>query len=603
MIERWSRDQVLALAPDASSQKAAQGVAAPGKWSLRGAMDTVLYGECKGSGAKPYLACVDLTEPAYRCSCPSRKFPCKHALGLLLMWSADEVPASETAPQWVTEWMEGRAERAAKSAARIEAARARATTEAAAETPDQTAEVPDSPATSGTPTSDGPTSGGTGSGGVAPGGTASGGTAGAGARSQVGTPGEAASGGDTWTGAASDEGMPDGAVPSRTGSGGVAPAGTGSGGAVSGGAGSSKAAVSAGAGAESVRHGRVASGLAEVERWLADQVRQGLAGAAEHDWDGLAKRLIDAQAPGVAGIVSRLSRVRAEDDWPGRLLEEYALINLLAVAYRRRAELPRPLAQTVLIRAGFPIPREEVLAGVAIRDHWDVLGRRDEEQDRLTARRVWLRGRRTGRAALILSFAPQGQPLDASLVTGTTIDADLTYYPGAAPLRALVATRHGIVSSTGPRTGPLTGHGVAGSAGRETVPPTGGGTASLTGHGAAASVGRGTASFAGGSSTPSAAAGAGVLKVPPGVSAEEALDEVARVLAEDPWTEAWPLVLAGVVPERDSIGGLPLHPRARDPWRLIAVSGGRPLTVAVEWSPQGLRPLTTWDDEGTAVIL
>ncbi|WP_237108556.1 SWIM zinc finger family protein, partial [Nonomuraea sp. MG754425] len=126
MIERWSRDQVLALAPDASSRKAAQGVAAAGKWSLRGTTGAVLFGECKGSGARPYLAAVDLREPAYRCSCPSRKFPCKHALGLLLLWSADGVPVQEAVPQWVAEWLDGRAERAARSAARLEAARAEA---------------------------------------------------------------------------------------------------------------------------------------------------------------------------------------------------------------------------------------------------------------------------------------------------------------------------------------------------------------------------------------------------------------------------------------------------------------------------------------------
>ncbi|YCK36303.1 hypothetical protein ACNF49_20125 [Actinomadura sp. ATCC 39365] len=62
-------------------------------------------------------------------------------------------------------------------------------------------------------------------------------------------------------------------------------------------------------------------------------------------------------------------------------------------------------------------------------------------------------------------------------------------------------------------------------------------------------------------------------------------------------------MLAGVVPGRTAVGGLPLHPRARDPWRLIAVSGGRPVTLAAEWTPQGLRPLTTYDDEGTAVLL
>nr|SBO98929.1 FIG01127675: hypothetical protein [Nonomuraea gerenzanensis] len=334
---------------------------------------------------------------------------------------------------------------------------------------------------------------------------------------------------------------------------------------------------------ESVRHQRVAAGLAELERWLADQVRQGLAGAQEHDWDGLAKRLIDAQAPGVAGVVSRLARVRAEEGWPGRLLEEYALVNLLAIAYRRRADLPDGLAQTVLIRAGFPVTREEVLAGPPVRDHWDVLGRRDEVQDRLTARRVWLRGRHTGRPALILSFAPQGQPLDASLVTGTTIDADLTYYPGAAPLRALVATRHA----------PVTPSATATPAPGITISPPGAGAASRPSPTATPA----PAMASPASGTPRSAT------VPPGMSPDEALDEVAWALAEDPWTESWPLVLAGVVPGRTAIGGLPLHPRAHDPWRLIAVSGGHPVTVAVEWTPQGLRPLTTWDDDGTAVIL
>ncbi|AQZ60458.1 unnamed protein product [[Actinomadura] parvosata subsp. kistnae] len=520
---------MLALAPDASSQKAAQGVAAAGKWALRGTTGTVLYGECKGSGAKPYLAAVDLTEPAYRCSCPSRKFPCKHALGLLLLWSADGVPEQPAAPQWVTEWLDGRAERAAKSAARLQAARAETARLEAARLDAASA--------------DGDTAGGAGIGGTyldsapgavgsSPGAALTAGT-GFGAGAQAGSPG-----GDGQAGFG-----PDAGGPAEGRQAGFGPEAGGPAEGRQAGAGAEARAGTSGGLAgrvESVRQQRVAAGLAELERWLADQVRQGLAGAQEHDWDGLAKRLIDAQAPGVAGLVSRLARVRAEEGWPGRLLEEYALVNLLAIAYRRRAALPDALAQTVLIRVGFPVTREEVLAGPPVRDHWDVLGRRDEVQDRLTARRVWLRGRRTGRPALVLSFAPQGQPLDASLVTGTTIDADLTYYPGAAPLRALVAARHDTVASAG---------------------------------------------------------------VPPGKSPDEALDEVAGALAEDPWTESWPLVLTGVVPGRTSLGGLPLHPRAHDPWRLIAVSGGHPVTVAAEWTPQGLRPLTTWDDDDTAVIL
>lgn len=135
----------------------------------------------------------------------------------------------------------------------------------------------------------------------------------------------------------------------------------------------------------------------------------------------------------MAGTVTRLSRVLGAEDWPGLLLGEYALLHLLAVAHRRAAALPGPLRQTVRARVGFPVMRESVLATPAVRDHWDVVGCRDEEQDRLVARRVWLAGRTTGRLAMVLSFAPAGQPLDTFPPPGTTIDADLAFYPGASP--------------------------------------------------------------------------------------------------------------------------------------------------------------------------
>ena len=78
MPERWSADQVLALAPDSSSAKAARSLAAPTPWTGAGCADSdppSLWGLCRGSGKKPYQTCVDLAAPAYRCTCPSRKFP------------------------------------------------------------------------------------------------------------------------------------------------------------------------------------------------------------------------------------------------------------------------------------------------------------------------------------------------------------------------------------------------------------------------------------------------------------------------------------------------------------------------------------------------
>ncbi|MET9461838.1 SWIM zinc finger family protein [Streptomyces canus] len=114
---RWTADQVLALAPDTASRKAGSKLGAAGPWSEAGSSDEgTVWGLCKGSGSKPYQTVIDIADaagPAYKCSCPSRKFPCKHALGLLLLWAGGEgaVPPGPT-PDWAEQWIEGRRQRA-----------------------------------------------------------------------------------------------------------------------------------------------------------------------------------------------------------------------------------------------------------------------------------------------------------------------------------------------------------------------------------------------------------------------------------------------------------------------------------------------------------
>jgi hypothetical protein len=96
-------DQIASLAPDAGAMAAAKKVANPGVWSGLGQSAEALWGECKGSAM--YQVRVSLVDFAAKCSCPSRRFPCKHSLGLLLLaLDAGRVP-SGTAPDWVTEWL------------------------------------------------------------------------------------------------------------------------------------------------------------------------------------------------------------------------------------------------------------------------------------------------------------------------------------------------------------------------------------------------------------------------------------------------------------------------------------------------------------------
>jgi hypothetical protein len=433
VAEGWDRARVAALASDASSLWAAQSLASSGSWPVTGAGDgDALWGECRGSVATPYRTAVDLSGPAYRCSCPSRKFPCKHALALLLLWSDGGVAKRAATPDWAATWF---ASRVAK----------------ASEAPDPK------------PVAD---------------------PAAALHRAQQ-------------------------------------------------------------------REARVAAGMAELDRWLCDQVRQGLAASQRsgyRHWDEIAARMVDAQAPGLAERLRALAAVpHSGPGWEGRLLEEYALLRLLATAYRGQHALSAALQDTIRSRIGFTVRQAEVLASATpVRDHWHVLARRDLDQDRIRTRRVWLRGARTGRFALVLSFAAVGESLDSSLTVGSQTDADLAFYPAAVPLRALVKTRYDTIKADAPPGGAIGG----------------------------------------------------------------LLAEYATALGQDPWLDTWPALLE-VTPARaplpcvyDAAGdALPLHPGAADRWPLFALSGGRPVTVAGEWTQRGLWPLAAWAQGGTVVRL
>ena len=118
VMTRWTPQQVAALAPDTSSLAAARRLARPGPWSDTGSTDTLVWGKCQGSGATPYQVSVDVTGPAFRCSCPSRKLPCKHGLALLMLWvngSGSVRDAAEPAG-FSAQWAAERAARAASDA-------------------------------------------------------------------------------------------------------------------------------------------------------------------------------------------------------------------------------------------------------------------------------------------------------------------------------------------------------------------------------------------------------------------------------------------------------------------------------------------------------
>lgn len=107
------------LAPDAAALTAARALLKPAKWPLLARDGELLWALCQGSGAAPYRAIFALADRGSKCTCPSRKFPCKHVLALVWMFVAEPArfAAGSERPDWVLDWLGRRRGPRAKSEA------------------------------------------------------------------------------------------------------------------------------------------------------------------------------------------------------------------------------------------------------------------------------------------------------------------------------------------------------------------------------------------------------------------------------------------------------------------------------------------------------
>ncbi len=457
-MTRWSPEQVEAIAPSAAALSASRPLITVTKWAGLGADDRAVWGSCRGSGAEPYDTMVDHVGVTSRCTCPSRRHPCKHVLALLLLWCNGDV-ADSAAPPGVVAWLATRQVSDTRRA------------------PDAT---PPSSTADATPTADSTPAGGV-------------------PEREVGVDhGEGGRGEDVGAGETPDRDR-----------------------------------------ARDDRVERMYAGLNELDRWLDDRMRTGLADPAlakYATWDDLAARLVDAQAGSLANRIRRLAGlVGASPDWHSDVLAELGLLHLLAQAGRRLGSLPGPLADAVATTVGWQVRQADVLAGVPDTDTWIVAARSDTREDRIEVRRHWLRGEASGRWALLLSFAAYRQSLDTSLTVGTAVAADLHRYPGPA-LRALVGARDG----------------------EPTEPAR-----------------------------------------PPAVDIISACGEIGMLLATEPWLDRVPFTVTAAIANdgskfalTDAGGTLPLIAAGRPLATLLAVAGGEPVDVTCEWTPHGVVPLT-----------
>jgi hypothetical protein len=440
MVATWTSEQVLALAPDSASAKNGKGLATPSKWRSLGKSSQAVWGECQGSGKDPYRTQIDLGEPAFRCSCPSRKFPCKHGLALFLLLVEQSGNFQDAEPPvWVSDWLVSRSQREEKQKQKLEQS---------------------------------------------------------------------------------------------------APA--------------ANPAAQAKRAAE--RHRKVTAGVQELQLWLTDLIRQGLAVAQTKPysfWEQPAARAIDAQAPGLARMLREMAGIpHSGVGWTERLLEQLGKLHILIEGFQRLESLPVDIQADIRTQIGWAQDRVELLveereqSNRVMRDCWLVLGQSVEEEEKLRVSRSWLWGRTSDRSALILQFAYGNQPFDLHLMPGSTFEAELVFFESAYPLRALIKTRSDVSTS---------------------------------------------------------------LDLLPGCEAiDAAIAAYINAIARNPWLERFPMSIQNVIPIqiesawsiRDRAGKLlPIPNHFERNWSLLALSGGHPITIFGEWNGRYFSPLSIWTNQ------
>jgi hypothetical protein len=146
------------------------------------------------------------------------------------------------------------------------------------------------------------------------------------------------------------------------------------------------------------RQGLANTGIALLERWLEDGLRQGLLSMSQRDesfWADLIKRLIDCQLGGLANMVHDIAT-----DCSGQIrfavwLGKLARLHLLIRAYRQLHRLTPQQQEGVWSYLGRIYRKEEVVQRGAIRSGlWQWIGTSQSVNTRtgVTTRRYWLLG-------------------------------------------------------------------------------------------------------------------------------------------------------------------------------------------------------------------
>ncbi len=430
----YSRDQILAFAPDAETKRRAFGFSRPRQWIELEGNENILWGTCKTYNRK-YQTWVSLAEKKFKCSC-KQAMPCRHALGLLLVYiqQSDSFRVTYDIPEKIQDWLAGK---------------------------------------------------------IAP-------------KKEIDPEKEAQ----------------NRLIRLRN---------------------------------WEKRMQSMAAGLDELEIWLHDLVRQGLAELETQPpefWAAIATRMVDTKLGSIARRIRLMPELIAtQENWHEIILSQLGELYLILKGFRNMEKLPDNLQKEMLNLAGVNYKKDEILQQKGLLDNWIILGQSTKVEENLKARRTWLLGENTKQWALFLDFAWGKQEFEHDWKVGSLVQSELAFYPSAFPLRALAKNYEYL-----PRD-------------LEQLPAYPNFSAFMTAY--------------------------------------------SKALADNPWIQQFPLCVKEVIPflEEDKLmlidlekNTIPIHCTERSKWKLLAISGQQTIRIFGEWVNNTLHPMSAFVEERLIVF-
>ncbi len=298
-------------------------------------------------------------------------------------------------------------------------------------------------------------------------------------------------------------------------------------------------------------------GMRDLENWLTDIIRTGMAAVdgssnemvstalytknrSAELWRNISMRMVDSKLPGMGRRIREMSLIHGSGkNWPDKLLNELSDLYLFTKSFEKLEQLPDLLQKEILRIVGVVTKKEDVLKQQGIEDQWQVIGQFiGTNIDNATVRRTWFLGEKSKRFALILEYDYNHLGFPIQWSTGRIFQGEMFFYPSISPLRAIM------------RTPSILEREVEQWNGYHTI--------------------------------------------------SDAIKSYSKVTGDNPWIMDYPFTLNNVIPHIDNNililldhkgEGIPVLNKELSIWKIMALSGGKPIDIFGEWTGKELNPI------------